>query len=84
MSLSEDLLLADDLPPIAIVDTLADHHAWEFARFPAAQIASIPLRASPAVVITKPVLPSTRPTLRAPMLPLAKVRMSFRRTASTR
>ncbi len=39
MSLSEDFLLADDLHPIDIVETLAEHHAWEFDRVTDDQIA---------------------------------------------
>ena len=39
MSLSEDFLLADDLHPIDIVETLAAHHAWEFDRVTDDQIA---------------------------------------------
>ena len=39
MSLSEDYLLADDLHPIDIVETLAEHHAWEFDRVTDDQIA---------------------------------------------
>ena len=39
MSLSEDFLLADDLHPIDIVETLANHHAWEFDRVTDDQIA---------------------------------------------
>ncbi len=34
MSLSEDFLLTDDLHPIDIVETLAEHHDWEFDRSP--------------------------------------------------
>ncbi len=39
MSLSEDYLLADDLHPIDIVETYAEHHAWEFDRVTDDQIA---------------------------------------------
>ena len=39
MSLSEDFLLADELHPIDIVETLAEHHAWEFDRVTDDQIA---------------------------------------------
>lgn len=39
MSLSEEFLLADDLHPIDIVETLAAHHAWEFDRVTDDQIA---------------------------------------------
>ena len=39
MSLSEDLLSSDDLHPIDIVETLAEHHAWEFDRITDDQIA---------------------------------------------
>ncbi|MES2844932.1 MAG: YbjN domain-containing protein [Pseudomonadota bacterium] len=39
MSLSEDFLTADDLHPIDIVETLAEHHAWEFDRVTEDQIA---------------------------------------------
>lgn len=39
MALSEDFLLADDLHPIDIVETLAAHHAWEFDRVTDDQIA---------------------------------------------
>ncbi len=39
MSLSEDFLLAEDLHPIDIVETLATHHDWEFDRVTDDQIA---------------------------------------------
>ena len=39
MSLSEDFLLAEDLHPIDIVETLAAHHDWEFDRVTDDQIA---------------------------------------------
>ena len=39
MSLSEDFLSSDDLHPIDIVETLAEHHAWEFDRVTEDQIA---------------------------------------------
>ncbi len=39
MSLSEDLMSSDDLHPIDIVETLAEHHAWEFDRVTDDQIA---------------------------------------------
>lgn len=39
MSLSEDFLALDDLHPIDIVETLAEHHAWEFDRVTDDQIA---------------------------------------------
>ena len=39
MSLSEDLGSMDDLHPIDIVETLAQHHAWEFDRVTDDQIA---------------------------------------------
>ncbi|MDO9526545.1 MAG: YbjN domain-containing protein [Gemmobacter sp.] len=39
MSLSEDFQLADDLHPIDIVETLAEHNAWEFDRVTDDQIA---------------------------------------------
>ena len=39
MSLSEDFLLSDDLHPIDIVETLAEHHDWEFDRVTEDQIA---------------------------------------------
>ncbi len=39
MSLSEDFLTADDLHPIDIVETLAEHRAWEFDRVTDDQIA---------------------------------------------
>ncbi len=39
MSLSEDFLSTDDLHPIDIVETLAEHHAWEFDRVTDDQIA---------------------------------------------
>lgn len=39
MSLSEDLMLGDDTHPIDIVETLAEHHAWEFDRVTDDQIA---------------------------------------------
>ena len=38
MSLSEDFL-AEDMHPIDIVETLAEHHAWEFDRVTDDQIA---------------------------------------------
>lgn len=39
MSLSEEFLLSEDLHPIDIVETLAEHHAWEFDRVADDQIA---------------------------------------------
>lgn len=39
MSLSEDLLAGDELHPIDIVETLAEHHDWEFDRITDDQIA---------------------------------------------
>jgi len=39
MSLSEDFMTSDDLHPIDIVETLAEHHAWEFDRVTEDQIA---------------------------------------------
>lgn len=39
MSLSEDFLSGDDSHPIDIVETLAEHHAWEFDRVTDDQIA---------------------------------------------
>ena len=39
MSISEDYLSSDDLHPIDIVETLAEHHAWEFDRVTDDQIA---------------------------------------------
>ena len=39
MSLVEDFLSTDDLHPIDIVETLAEHHAWEFDRVTEDQIA---------------------------------------------
>ncbi len=39
MSLSEDFASLDDLHPIDIVETLAQHHAWEFDRVTDDQIA---------------------------------------------
>ena len=39
MSLSEQFMDADDLHPIDIVETLAQHHAWEFERVADDQIA---------------------------------------------
>ena len=39
MSLAEDYLIGDDLHPIDIVETLAEHHAWEFDRVTDDQIA---------------------------------------------
>jgi len=39
MSLSEDFLLSDDLHPIDIVETLAEHHEWDFDRVTEDQIA---------------------------------------------
>ncbi|MFA5539467.1 MAG: YbjN domain-containing protein [Gemmobacter sp.] len=39
MSLSEDILLAEDLHPIDLAETLAEHHEWEFDRVTDDQIA---------------------------------------------
>ncbi len=39
MSLSEDYLTTEDLHPIDIVETLAEHHEWEFDRVTDDQIA---------------------------------------------
>ncbi len=39
MPLSEDQFLTDDIHPIDIVETLAEHHAWEFDRVGDDQIA---------------------------------------------
>ncbi len=39
MALSEQYLTTDDLHPIDIVETLAEHHAWEFDRVTDDQIA---------------------------------------------
>ncbi|MFN3971230.1 MAG: YbjN domain-containing protein [Gemmobacter sp.] len=39
MSLSEDYYASEDLHPIDIVETLAEHHAWEFDRVTDDQIA---------------------------------------------
>jgi hypothetical protein len=39
MSLSEDYAAMEDLHPIDIVETLAEHHAWEFDRVTDDQIA---------------------------------------------
>ena len=39
MSLAENFLTSDDLHPIDIVETLAEHHAWEFDRVTDDQIA---------------------------------------------
>lgn len=39
MSLSEDFLLNDDVHPIDIVETLAEHHEWDFDRVADDQIA---------------------------------------------
>jgi hypothetical protein len=39
MSLAEDFLTSDELHPIDIVETLAEHHAWEFDRVTDDQIA---------------------------------------------
>jgi hypothetical protein len=39
MSLSEDYLSGDDLHPIDIVETLAEHHDWQFDRVTEDQIA---------------------------------------------
>ncbi len=39
MSLSEDFMTSDDLHPIDVVETLAEHHAWEFDRVTDNQIA---------------------------------------------
>ena len=41
MSISEDFLTSDDLHPIDIVETLAEHHAWEFDRVTDDQIARL-------------------------------------------
>ncbi|MFC2970433.1 type III secretion system chaperone family protein [Acidimangrovimonas pyrenivorans] len=39
MSLSEEFLTSDELHPIDIVETLAEHHAWDFDRITDDQIA---------------------------------------------
>lgn len=39
MPFSEEFLMSDDLHPIDIVETLAEHHAWEFDRITDDQIA---------------------------------------------
>lgn len=39
MSLAEDFMTSDDLHPIDVVETLAEHHAWEFDRVTDNQIA---------------------------------------------
>ena len=39
MSLAEDFFTSDDVHPIDIVETLAEHHAWEFDRVTDDQIA---------------------------------------------
>lgn len=39
MALSEDFLGTEDLHPIDIVETLAEHHAWDFDRVTDDQIA---------------------------------------------
>lgn len=39
MSIAEDFLDADELHPIDIVETLAEHHAWDFDRIADDQIA---------------------------------------------
>jgi len=39
MSLSEDIMNTSDIHPIDIVETLAEHHAWEFDRVAEDQIA---------------------------------------------
>jgi hypothetical protein len=39
MSLSEEYLVSDDLHPIDVVETLAEHRAWEFDRVTDDQIA---------------------------------------------
>jgi len=39
MSLSEEILHGEDIHPIDIVETLAEHHAWEFDRVGDDQIA---------------------------------------------
>jgi len=39
MSLSGDFIASDDVHPIDIVETLAEHHAWEFDRVTDDQIA---------------------------------------------
>jgi len=39
MALSEDTYLTDEIHPIDIVETLAEHHAWEFDRVADDQIA---------------------------------------------
>lgn len=39
MSLAEEFLVSDDLHPIDIVETLAEHHDWEFDRVTENQIA---------------------------------------------
>ncbi|MEC8630013.1 MAG: YbjN domain-containing protein [Pseudomonadota bacterium] len=39
MSLTEDFMLSDDLHPIDMVETIAEHHDWEFDRVGDDQIA---------------------------------------------
>jgi len=39
MSISEDLMSSEDVHPIDIVETLAEHHSWEFDRVTDDQIA---------------------------------------------
>ena len=39
MSIAEDFQSSDDLHPIDVVETLAEHHAWEFDRVTDDQIA---------------------------------------------
>lgn len=39
MPVAEDMLLADDVHPIDVVETLAAHHAWDFDRVTDDQIA---------------------------------------------
>lgn len=39
MSVAEDMMLADDIHPIDVVETLAAHHAWDFDRVTDDQIA---------------------------------------------
>ncbi|MDE3238448.1 MAG: YbjN domain-containing protein [Paracoccaceae bacterium] len=39
MSIAEDFLTSDDLHPIDIVETLAEHHEWDFDRITDDQIA---------------------------------------------
>lgn len=41
MSLSEDFMTNEDLHPIDVVETLAEHHAWEFDRVTDDQIAMV-------------------------------------------